>query len=40
MASKYQEQQFDQFADKFALKILGINIPPEAKSASENNPHY
>ncbi len=29
LVSKYQEQQFDQFADKFVLKILGINRPTE-----------
>ena len=35
--SKYQEQQFDQFADKFALKILGINRPMAEPIASQSS---
>ncbi len=33
LVSKYQEQQFDQFADKFVLKILGSQRPMNEKRA-------
>jgi hypothetical protein len=31
LVSKYQEQQFDQFADKFILKVMGIQRPMKEK---------
>jgi hypothetical protein len=33
LVSRYQEQQFNQFADKLALKILCITRPTEEKLA-------
>ena len=38
LVSNYQEQQFDQFADKLALKILGIQRPKEEQIASQPRP--
>jgi len=33
LVSKYQEQQFDQFADKFTLKVMGIQRPMKETKA-------
>lgn len=33
LVSKYQEQQFDQFADKFILKVMGIQRPMKETKA-------